>query len=88
MSIDNPFTMVVLIVAIVFGAKLWRTQMLMRARLGNSEQDRHVVDSMQRQIDTLQTRVSVLERLVTDDDRKLAGEIERLRDVGRSDGLR
>lgn len=88
MHIDNPFTMVVLIVAIVFGAKLWRTQMMMRARMNSSERDHHIVDAMQAQIDTLTRRVAVLEKLVTDDDRKLAGEIERLRDAGRSDGLR
>ncbi|MEZ5937775.1 MAG: hypothetical protein R3C52_06095 [Hyphomonadaceae bacterium] len=79
MEIHNPFTMVVLIVAIVFGAKLWRTQMMLRARMSRNEAGGAVVSGMQEQIDRLTRRVAVLEKLATDDDRRLAGEIERLR---------
>jgi hypothetical protein len=79
MNIGSPFTMVVLIVAIVFGARLWRTQMIMQSRMGRSRADEQLIGSMQSQIDRLTDRVSVLEKLVTDDDRRLAGEIERLR---------
>jgi phage shock protein B len=79
-NVSNPFMMVVLIVAIVFGAKIWRTHMLTRARVGRSEADEHIIGSMQQQIDKLTDRVAVLERLLTDDDRNLAREIDRLRD--------
>ena len=78
-AVTSPFTMVVLIVAIVFGAKIWRTHMLTRARLGRSDPDQHIIGSMQAQIEKLTDRISVLERLVTDDDRNLAREIDRLR---------
>ncbi|MDP3739918.1 MAG: hypothetical protein Q8R02_21205 [Hyphomonadaceae bacterium] len=78
-AVTSPFTMVVLIVAIVFGAKLWRTHMLTKARVGRSREDDALIGSMQSQIDRLSDRVQVLERLMTDDDRKLAREIDRLR---------
>ena len=39
--------------------------------------------AMQAQIDKLTDRVAVLERLVTDDDRRLAREIDSLRDRNR-----
>jgi phage shock protein B len=79
-AVTSPFTMVVLIVAIVFGAKIWRTHMLTRARVGRSREDDALIGSMQAQIDRLSQRVQVLEKLVTDDDRNLAREIDRLRD--------
>jgi phage shock protein B len=80
-AVTSPFTMVVLIVAIVFGAKIWRTHMLTRARQGRSHEDEALLGSMQAQIDRLTDRVQVLEKLVTDDDRNLAREIDRLRDT-------
>jgi len=79
-AVSSPFAMVVLIVAIVFGAKIWRTHLLTRARVGRSREDDALIGSMQSQIDKLSERVQVLERLMTDDDRKLAREIDRLRD--------
>lgn len=36
-------------------------------------------EDMRAELDRLRERVGVLERLATDDDRKLAGDIERLR---------
>jgi len=83
MEIGSPFTMVVLIVAIVVAARLWRTKMLTEARTGRSREDEQVSSAMQAQIDRLTDRVNVLEKLVTDDDRRLASEIDRLRDGGR-----
>jgi hypothetical protein len=71
--------MVVLIVAIVFGAKIWRTHLLTKARIGRSREDDALIGSMQAQIDRLTERVQVLEKLVTDDDRRLAREIDSLR---------
>ncbi len=44
-----------------------------------AEQLRGVVGEMDREIDKLRERVRVLEKLLTDDDRRLADEIERLR---------
>lgn len=38
-----------------------------------------VQDETARELQKLKDRVAVIERLLTDDDRKLAGEIERLR---------
>lgn len=78
-AVSSPFAMVVLIVAIVFGAKIWRTHLLTRAQMGRSRGDDAMIGSMQAQIDRLSQRVQVLEKLVTDDDRNLAREIDRLR---------
>lgn len=44
-----------------------------------TEQLRGVVGEMHHEIGKLRERVRVLEKLVTDDDRRLADEIERLR---------
>ena len=79
LNVANPFTMVVLIVAIVFGAKIWRTHVLTRSRVGRSREDDALIGSMQAQVDRLTERVQVLEKLITDDDRNLAREIDRLR---------
>lgn len=46
---------------------------------GESEALKGVVGEMHSEITKLKDRVRVLERLVTDDDRRLADEIERLR---------
>jgi hypothetical protein len=78
-AVTSPFAMVVMIVAIVFGAKIWRTHLLTKARVGRTREDDALIGSMQQQIDRLTSRVQVLERLMTDDDRKLAREIDRLR---------
>ncbi len=45
----------------------------------DGEQLRGVVGNMHHEMDKLKDRVRVLEKLVTDDDRGLADEIERLR---------
>ncbi len=82
-AVSSPFAMVVLIVAIVFGAKIWRTHLITRARMGRSREDDALIGSMQAQIDRLTDRVAVLEKLVTDDDRRLAREIDGLRDRDR-----
>lgn len=82
-AVSSPFLMVVAIVAIVFGSKIIRTKMLTEARRGPSREDDAVMGSMQQQIDKLTDRVAVLERLVTDDDRRLSREIDSLRDRNR-----
>lgn len=82
-NFDNPFAMVVAIVAIVVGARVWRTHMITKAKSGNrSAEDDKLIKSMQGEIHALSERVRVLEKLVTDDDRQLASEINRLRDIG------
>ena len=83
MNIGNPFAMVVMIVLIVYGAKVWRAHILSQRYQGRSEGDARLIGSMSAQIERLTDRVAVLEKLVTDDDRKLAADIERLRRDGR-----
>ncbi len=67
--------MVVAIVWIVQQGKSKRAEVYR----GRSGQDEAIIGSMQQQIDKLTDRVAVLERLVTDDDRRLAREIDSLR---------
>lgn len=74
-AVAAPFAMVVAIVWIVQQGKNRRAEM----GLGRSREDDVMIGSMQQQIDKLTDRVAVLERLVTDDDRRLAREIDSLR---------
>ena len=74
-AVAAPFAMVVAIVWIVQQGKSRRAE----ASRGLSSRDDAVVGAMQQQIDKLTDRVAVLERLVTDDDRRLAREIDGLR---------
>ena len=75
-GIVAPLAMVVAIVWVVQNGKLRRAQLA----TGRTREDDVVAASMQQQIDKLTDRVAVLERLVTDDDRRLSREIDRLRD--------
>jgi phage shock protein B len=75
-AVAAPFAMVVAIVWIVQNNKSKRTEM----RSAGSREDQAIVAQMQQQIDKLTDRVAVLERLVTDDDRRLSREIDSLRD--------
>lgn len=66
------------IIAIVANAVLRSQKMkleLMREQGASSASEAE----MMREIQRLKDRMAVIERLLTDDDRKLAGEIERLR---------
>jgi cell division protein FtsB len=78
-AVAAPFVMVVAIVYLIQNGKLRRAQLLSRG----SHQDDAIVASMQQQIDKLTARVQVLERLVTDDDRRLSREIDGLRNRDR-----
>jgi phage shock protein B len=78
-AVAAPFAMVVAIVWLVQDGKNKRAQMI----AGGSREDQAVIGQMQQQIDRLTDRVAVLERLVTDDDRRLSREIDSLRDRGR-----
>lgn len=71
-----PFAMVVAIIWLIQNGKNRRAELLS----GRSREDDTLVASMQQQIDKLTDRVAVLERLVTDDDRRLSREIDRLRE--------
>lgn len=75
-AVAAPFAMVVAIVWIVQQGKSRRAEL----SNGPSREDDAVMGAMQAQIDKLTDRVAVLERLVTDDDRRLAREIDSLRD--------
>ncbi|MFZ4685329.1 MAG: hypothetical protein ACOYMK_06925 [Hyphomonadaceae bacterium] len=78
-AVAAPFAMVVAIVWLVQDGKNKRAQMI----AGGSREDQAIIGQMQQQIDRLTDRVAVLERLVTDDDRRLSREIDSLRDRGR-----
>lgn len=78
-AVAAPFAMVVAIVWLVQDGKNKRAQMI----VGGSREDQAIIGQMQQQIDRLTDRVAVLERLVTDDDRRLSREIDSLRDRGR-----
>jgi hypothetical protein len=78
-AVAAPFVMVVAIVYLIQNGKLRRAQLLSRG----SHEDDVVVSSMQQQIEKLTARVQVLERLVTDDDRRLSREIDGLRNRDR-----
>jgi len=71
-----PFAMVVAIIWLIQRGKNHRAEL----QAGRSHGDDVVVAQMQQQIDKLSDRVRVLEKLVTDDDQRLAREIDRLRD--------
>jgi hypothetical protein len=76
----SPFPVIVLVVAIFAGSRIWRTHLMTQAARGRSREDDQLIGSMQSEIGRLTNRVKVLERLVTDDDRNLSREIERLRE--------
>jgi hypothetical protein len=78
-AVAAPFVMVVAIVYLIQNGKNRRAELISRG----SHADDAIVASMQQQIEKLTARVQVLERLVTDDDRRLSREIDGLRDRGR-----
>jgi phage shock protein B len=78
-AVAAPFAMVVAIVWLVQNGKNKRAELYS----GGSKEDQAIIGQMQQQIDRLTDRVAVLERLVTDDDRRLSREIDSLRDRGR-----
>jgi phage shock protein B len=78
-AVAAPFVMVVAIVWLVQNGKNKRAEMAS----GGSREDQAIIGQMQHQIDKLTDRVAVLERLATDDDRRLSREIDSLRDRAR-----
>ena len=76
-EIDSPFTMVVMIVMIVFGAKVYMQSMQLKRNQANFVDDEEVT-TLRREVSDLRERVKTLERIATDKDHQLARDIERL----------
>lgn len=77
---DNPFSMVVGIVAIISIAGVLRAKYgALRHWRGSDGQDSAEATRLREEVRTLKERVAVLERLATDNTSSLDREIERLR---------
>ena len=74
----DPFQMVVVIVAIVFGTKAWRNHMRFKEMRANDRASDVEFDRMTQEVARLKERVRVLEKIVTDSDKHLSEEISRL----------
>nr|WP_321512296.1 hypothetical protein [uncultured Hyphomonas sp.] len=74
----DPFQMVVVIVAIVFGTKAWRDHMRFKEMRANDRASDVEFDRMTQEVARLKERVRVLEKIVTDGDKHLSEEISRL----------
>ncbi|HYI46991.1 MAG TPA: hypothetical protein VEX35_00860 [Allosphingosinicella sp.] len=83
MSINNPFTMVVLIVLIVTVAGLIRARLgIRRDNKGNeySLRDDAETARLRDEVKSLKERLAVIERITVEKESSLEREIERLRD--------
>jgi hypothetical protein len=80
----NQFEMVVLIVAIVMIAGVFRARYGSRHRRGRDEEDEPVERAetlrLREEVKMLKERLHVLERIATDKENSLSREIEELRD--------
>ena len=74
----DPFQMVVVIVAIVFGTKAWRDHMRFKEMRANERASDADFDRMTQEVARLKERVRVLEKIVTDGDKRLSEEISKL----------
>jgi len=82
------FVIVITVIGVVgniiqSGMKLERQRLRSKTLTGEAEEQRGLIAEMHAEIVKLRDRVNVLEKLATDDDRKLASEIERLRGENR-----
>ncbi len=77
--IDNPFTMVVLIIGIVMFSVVQIVRYKTQARRVEHE-ERTALPEMGAELARLKERVAVLERIATDKNHLLEQEIESLRD--------
>lgn len=75
---DDPFTMVVLIVLISVGAGVINNYFKMKSQSAETGANDADIHKMQADIDRLTERVRVLEKLATDDDRGLRDEFRKL----------
>ena len=83
------FVIVITVIGVVgniiqSGMKLERQRLRSKTLSGETEEQRGLIAEMHAEIVKLRDRVNVLEKLATDDDRKLASEIERLRGENRA----
>ena len=74
----DPFQMVVVIVAIVFGTKAWRDHMRFKQMQASNRASDVEFDRVTQEVARLKERVRVLEKIVTDGDQRLREEISRL----------
>ncbi len=74
-----PILGILLGMVAVVGGLIIKSQKMKLEMMRLSGAGSAVQDETARELQKLKDRVAVLERLLTDDDRKLAGEIERLR---------
>ena len=74
----DPFQMVVVIVAIVFGTKAWRDHMRFKEMRANDRASDVEFQRVTDEVARLKERVRVLEKIVTDGDQHLREEISRL----------
>jgi hypothetical protein len=77
--IDNPFEMVVLIVALVMFAGVMRARYSHRRR-GEEAADNPETLRLREEVAQLKDRLAVLERITIEKENSLEREIERLRD--------
>jgi hypothetical protein len=79
--------MITFLVMLWFSHRMQADRLRAKSGLGSEETARlqHIVAETSAEVARLKERVQVLEKLVTDDDRRLAEEISRL---GPSDGAR
>ena len=71
----SMWTAIVLIVAIAIAADAWVKIQRAKAKKAVNDED---AEAMQARIDTLEDRIQVLERIVTEDKHDLRREISRL----------
>ena len=84
----GPFEMVAVLVVASVGGGVWIEHIKSQRRKGEGAPGdiarlEKITADAQAEIARLKERVMVLEKLVTDDDRRLASEIERLRPEAR-----
>lgn len=75
---DEPFTMIVLIVLISVGAGVINNYLKMKHQRSETSANDADIHRMQTEIDRLTERVRVLEKLATDDDQSLRDEFRKL----------
>jgi hypothetical protein len=76
----NPFEMVVLIVAIVMVTSVLRVKYSHRRDDGADPEERSENRRLRDEVQQLQERIKVLERITVDKENSLARQIEELRD--------
>lgn len=77
---DDPFTMVVLIVLISVGAGVINNYLKLRNKgAGNNKELLEGLDALRTDVDRLSKRVASLEKIATDPEKSLAKEIDSLR---------